>query len=157
MVATVHAASCPDAVIIRLVVAVLLTAALLGVGLPAAETAQSERAATLARDELTELRETLARFETRNDATRPGLPGATRLYTLRVPAGVTVRLGVGPRNESIQWSRGEHRGRVETDLPLANTLRLTGGTHRLRLRLVRVDGEPRIRVRRFKSDPATTG
>lgn len=143
--------------IIRLVVAVLLTTALLAVGLPAAETARSERAATLTQDELTEFRETVARFETRNDATRPGLPSATRPYTLRVPAGVTVRLGVGPRNESIQWSRGERRGRVETDLSLDDTLRLTGGTHRLRLRLVRVDGEPRIRVRRFKSDTATTG
>jgi len=144
-------------VIIRIAVAALLTTALLGVGLPAAETARSERAATLARDELTELRETMARFETRNDATRPGLPSATRPYTLRVPAGVTVRLGVGPQNESMRWSRGERRGRVETDLPLADTLRLTGGTHRLRLRLVRVDGKVRIRVQRFKSDPATTG
>ena len=143
--------------IVRLVVAALLTAALLGVGLPAAETAHAERAATLAQDELVEFRETTARFRTHNDATGPKQPGAVRLHTLRVPAGTTVQLGVGPRNESLRWEHETRRGRVETDLPFDGSLRLTAGAHRLRLRLVRADHGVRIRLRRFKSDAGATG
>jgi hypothetical protein len=144
-------------VIVRLVVAVLLTAALLGVGLPAAETARSERAATLAQDELTDFRDATGRFRRHNDATRPGQPGAVRLHTFRVPAGTTIRLGVGPRNESLRWKHGTGAGRVETDLSFDGSLRLTEGRHCVRLRLVRADSAVRIRLRRFKSDAGATG
>ncbi|MDZ7747420.1 MAG: hypothetical protein U5K28_13320 [Halobacteriales archaeon] len=143
--------------IVRLTVATLLTAALLGVGLPAAETAHSERAATLAHDELTEFRETAARFYIHNDATRPDIPGASRRYTLRVPDSTTVWLGVGPRNERLRWQHDAHEGHVETDLLLDGSLRLDAGSHRLRLRLVRTDDGNRIRVARFKSDAEATG
>ncbi|RNJ26993.1 DUF7311 family protein [Halosegnis longus] len=143
--------------IVRLAVAVLLAGALLGVGLPAAETARTERAATLTQNELIEFRETTARFRTHNDATRPERPGAVRIHRLRVPAGTTIRLGVGPHNESLRWKHDARRGRVETDLPFARSVRLTAGSHRLRLGLVRVDGKVRIRLRTFKSDAGTTG
>jgi hypothetical protein len=144
-------------VVIRLLLAVGVTAALLGYALPAVEDARADRADALAREELTTLRDETARFAARNDATAPGVPGPARLVTVRVPRGTSLRVGVGPRGESLGWVREGRRGRVESDLRFDRLLHLVEpGRHRLRVSLVRRDGGTVVRVRRFKPDKGTT-
>lgn len=142
---------------IRLLLAVAITAALVGYALPAVEDARANRADALAREELTTLREQTADFAGQNDATPPGLPGPTRLAAVRVPRGTSLRIGVGSRSESLEWVRDGWRGRVETDLRFDESLKLDdSGVHRLRVSLVRRDGRTVVRVRRFKPENGTT-
>lgn len=142
---------------IRLLLAVGVTAALVGYALPAVEEARADRADALARDELTTLREETARFAARTDATAPGVPGPTRLVTVRVPRGTSLRVGVGPRSQSLGWVREGRQFRVETDLRFDRTLRLDdAGRHRLRVSLVRDADGTVVRVRRFKPGNETT-
>ena len=134
--------------VIRVVVTVLLAAALVGVALPAAETARDDHAVALARDELVDFRASAAQFVAGNDPPPPGVAGPSLLVTVRVPDGVTLRVGVGPRSESLTWRREGRAGRVETDLPFESSLTLREqGRHRLRLTLV-ADGAVTLRVRR---------
>lgn len=142
---------------IRLLLAVVLMVALVGYALPAVEDARAARADALAREELTTFREETTRFAARNDATAADLPGPTLLVTVRVPRGTSLRLGVGPRGESLEWDRGGRRGRVETDLRFDEPLRIDdAGRHRLRVSLVRTGDGPAVRVRRFKPEKGTT-
>lgn len=142
---------------IRLLLAVGLTAALLGYALPAVEDARAGRADALAHEELTTLRDETASFAARTDATAPGVPGPTRLVTVRVPRGTSLRVGIGPRNESLGWVRDGHRGRVESDLRFDEPLRIDDpGTHQLRVSLVRRGGRTVVSVRRFKPENGTT-
>lgn len=143
--------------VIRLLLAVGVTAALVGYALPAVEDARSNRAEALAREELTTLREQTVDFAARNDATPPDLPSPTRLATVRVPRGTSLRVGVGPRSESLEWARDGRSGRVETDLRFYESLQLDDpGVHRLRVSLVRRNGRTVVRVRRFKPENGTT-
>lgn len=137
---------------LRVVLAVLLSTALLGVALPAAETARSQRAATLAAEEATDLAAVADRFARRNDAVVARAEGATRLVAVRVPAGTTLRVESG----RLVWTQGDRTHRVTTDVRLAGDATLAPGRHRLRLSLYRRDGEPVVTVRRFKSEAETT-
>ena len=87
--------------VIRVVVTVLLAAALVGAVLPAVDTARDDHAAALARDELVDFRASSAEFIAENDPPPPGVAGPSLLVTVRVPDGVTLRVGVGPRGESL--------------------------------------------------------
>ena len=137
---------------LRVVLAVLLSTALLGVALPAADTARSQRAATLAADEATDLAGTIDRFTRRNDAVVAGADGATRLVTVRVPAGTALRVQSG----QLVWTQGDRTHPVTTDVRLVGDATLAAGRHRLRLSLHRRDGEPVVTVRRFKSEAEAT-
>lgn len=137
---------------IRVVLAVLLSAAILGVALPAADTARSQRAATLAADESNEFATAVDRFARRNDAVAAGTPGATRLTTVRVPSGTTIRV----RNGHVTWTDGDRTHRSTTGVRLAGNLTLGPGTHRVELSLHRWDGTPVVTVRRFKPETAAT-
>ncbi|MFC7177197.1 DUF7311 family protein [Halosegnis marinus] len=142
--------------VVRVVLAVLLAAALVGYALPAVEDARAGRADGLARDELTDLRERVARFAERNDPAPPGTAGASLVVVVRVPRETDLGMGVGPRGESLAWER-DGRNRVETDLSFDGPLWLREpGRHRLRLSLVARDGEDLLLVRRFKSGNGTT-
>jgi hypothetical protein len=135
--------------VIRVVVTVLLAAALVGAVLPVVDTARDDHAVALARDELVDLRASSAKFIVENDPPPPGVAGPSLLVTVRVPDGVTLRVGVGPRGESLAWQRESRTGRVETDIPFASSLTLREqGQHRLRLTLAGESGDATLRVRR---------
>lgn len=137
---------------IRVVLAVLLSAAILGVVLPAADTARSQRAATLAADEANEFTVAVDRFVRRNDPVPVGSPGATRLVTVRMPAATTLRI----RDGHVAWTHGDRTHRVTTDTQLAGNLTVGPGTHQVRLSLHRENGEPVVTVRRFKPENAAS-
>lgn len=141
---------------IRVLLAVVLAAALVGYALPAVEQARASRADTLARDELTDFRATAVQFAATNDPVPAGTAGATLLVTVRVPRDTALGIGVGPHDESLAWDRAG-RTRVETDIRFDGTLWLReSGRHRLRLSLVERGRDRVVRVRRFKPERATT-
>lgn len=137
---------------IRVVLAVLLSTALLAVSLPAVDTARSQRAATLAAEQATELATTADRLARRNDAVPAGVAGATRLLEVRVPAGTTLRVHDG----RLSWDQDGRTHRVETAVPLGGDLVLPAGSHRVRVSLSRRDGRVVVVVRRFKPEAAAT-
>lgn len=149
---------------IRVILAVLLSTAIVATVMPAVEQGHGARAKVLAREEVTTLRDTLERFARRNDPVVPEEGGATRPVTVRVPDEVTVRLGgttsdaesgtVTPTGTVLRWTRGAVSHRVRADVRLVGSLSLGPGRHRLRLRYVWLDGRPTVTVRRFKSEGA---
>lgn len=140
---------------IRVVLAVLLATALVGVSLPALEVGDRTSAATRTHAVATDLATTLTRFAAHNDPIPAGERGARRVVTVRLPPGVRLHVG-----QSLRWEAGDRRGQarlapaVETSTEEPMTLR--GGTHRLRLRYVRRASGPVVTVRRFKSEAGTT-
>lgn len=138
--------------VIRVVLAVLLSTAILSIALPAADTARSQQARTLAAAETEALAAAAERLARQNDPVAPATGGATTLVEVRVPRATTVRV----RGGLLVWThRGQSR-RVATAVHLAGEARLAPGQHRLRLSLQRRAGEPVVTVRRFKSDHAAT-
>lgn len=137
---------------IRVVLAMLLSAAILGVALPAADTARSQRAATLAADEANEFTTAVDRFARRNDPVPVGSPGATRLTTVRVPTATTLRV----RGDHVAWTHDDQTHHITTDIRLAGNLTVGPGTHQVRLSFHRANGESFVTVRRFKPESAAT-
>lgn len=138
--------------VVRVVLAVLLSAAILATALPAADTARSQRAATLAAAETETIATAADRLARRNDAVASGGAGATTLVEVRVPPLATVHLRAG----RLAWVVGGRTHTVTTGVRLVGTVRLAAGRYRLRLSLTRRDGEPTVTVRRFKSEAAAT-
>lgn len=139
---------------IRVVLAVLLATAVLGVAHDAAEAGGRTRAVALLRDEATAVAAAADRLAARNDA------GAARTLTVAVPErrwgrpAAAVRVG-----DVVRWRVGDRTGAVATDVDLrapAGPLRLGGGRHRLRLTLVERGRGLVVRVRRFMAENGTT-
>lgn len=144
---------------LRVVLVVAITAALLAVVVPAMESAAIERADTAVRAELDRLESATTRLARHNDPTPHG-PGARTELTLRLPeeswgsAGVE-RLAL-PREDRpgsvVRWrvSGGAERTRRLSGPPVvADDLDSLGsGRVRVRLVLITVDGEPAVRVTR---------
>ncbi len=135
--------------VVRVVLAVLLSAALLSLALPAADTARDQRAATLAAGEAEQVASAAERLARTND---PVSRGATRPLAVRVPAGTAIRLG----NGTLAWLQDGRRHRVDAAVRLAGDLTLGSGRHRIRLSLVRRNGTAVVAVRRFKAERAAT-
>ncbi|WP_276260894.1 DUF7311 family protein [Haloglomus litoreum] len=118
---------------LRVVLAVLLTAALLGTGLPAAERAGETRTATRLDGTAARLATAAARLAARNDPTRSG--AARRTIRLRVPPDGRLRIG----HDTLAWRVDDgawHRQRPSPDLVAEHgRLTLAPGHHRLRLSL----------------------
>jgi hypothetical protein len=152
---------------VRVVLAVALAAALVAVALPAVEEARESRRGALARDAAADLRASIRSLLARDDPVPPGGRGARRIVVVRVPAGdAAVRIGVREgRSDAVGWRAGDRSGR----LPVGVDVRVAGrdggaagltlrdqGHHRLRLVLRSHGGRRVVRVRRFKSESATT-
>jgi hypothetical protein len=154
--------------VIRVVLAVLLAAALLGAATPAIEDARvaaTDRALGADLSRVGTAAETLA---ARHDAVRPGVGPARRTVRLVVPgrswgrARATVTVGTEPSGGRLEWQVGNRPSRtrrIDVELGVwrdgevvAGELRLGPGDHRLVLSLVRIDGRPAVAVRGFKSD-----
>lgn len=131
---------------VRVTLAVVLTAALLGVGLPAAERAGDARTATRLDDVTDRLTAAVTRLAVGNDATRSG--AARRTVRLRVPPGGTLRVG----RDALAWrvdGGSWHRRRLPQSLTTGgDRLTLAPGRHRLRLSLRLRSGTPTVRVTR---------
>ena len=153
---------------IRVALAVLLAAALLGAATPAIEDARvvaTDRALGADLSRVGVAAETLA---ARHDAVRPSEGPARRTVRLVVPgrswgrARATVTLDTGPEGGRLVWRVGDgppRTLRVDVELRtwrdeqvITGELRLGPGHHRLVLSLVRVDGRSTVAVRGFKSD-----
>lgn len=131
---------------VRVVLAVLLTAGLLAVGLPAAERATQGHAATRLDGTATALDAAAERLARRNDATRHG--DARRVVTARVPAGGALRIeeiGIAWRVDGGPWHH--LRPRVPLDVT-DGPLHLDRGRHRIRLVLRRHGGGAVVTITR---------
>jgi hypothetical protein len=135
---------------VRVVLAVLLTGALLGAGVPAADRAQETRTADRLDETATGLADVVARLSARNDPTPGG--AARRTLVVSVPPGGSLR--IDPM--AIRWRVGGgqwHARRVPERLGVGReTLRLPSGRHRLHLSLQIERGRPVVRVARVSGD-----
>lgn len=130
---------------LRTVLAVLLAAALLTVGLAAADRARESRTATRLDETATGLTSVVDRLAARNDPTAMG--AARRTVTLHVPPGGALRIERGLvrwRVDGGPW----HDRQPSVDLePARSPVDLAPGHHRLRLSLHREDGTPVVVTR----------
>jgi len=156
---------------LRVVVAVALATALLGVSMPAVQTARVDYAHGRMDTELDTLAATATRLQERNDPAPPDVDGARRSVTLHLPDGawttadLTYLLIPGPSGD---FPRGTVRYRVADGPNRTRSigaslvgppggLRVDGGRHRLVLEYTRRAGEPVVLVRHpeFKSEATT--
>lgn len=153
--------------IVRLVIACVIAAALIGASMPAIQTVRADHAdATVAR-QLDTLSTRLRAMVERDD---PAVgPGAQLRVDIRLPHRSFVRSRITAlsvhteSNTTVATWRVGDRGRTRrrlVDLPLRTpgtglTLR-AAGTHRLVFGYRRDDGQRVVTVRRFKTDAAAT-
>lgn len=148
---------------IRVLLAVLLTAALVGVSLSTVQTADRTRAATRTHAAASTLADELDRVATDDDPVPAGEPGANRVVTVRLPTGSRLHVETGGDRRAggtLRWDAGGRSGRLHLSVALAvpgsAPLELHGGTHRLRVGYVTCPDGSRVTVRRFKTDAGTT-
>ena len=128
---------------IRVVLAVALASALLGIGLPSAERADRERSAALAIDELESVNDTAARLAAENDPVALDRDPAAVTVAIDVPEptfadGGRLRL----RDDELRWEPSDGRNHT-VDPPVPFRVRAPiVATDRVRIRLsfVRLDG-----------------
>lgn len=130
---------------LRVLLAVAMTAALLAVSMPAVDTARIEHSNGRIATELTHVETTAAELAARNDPPPPGTDGARRELTLRLPeatvgsAGVerlVVRPATGTRPAVFEWRVADGTAQVrhvtDTTLHVSEPLRFhEGGRHRI--------------------------
>ena len=148
---------------IRVLLAVLLATAIVGVSLSAVQTADRTRAATRTHAAASTLADALDRVATDEDPVPAGEPGANRVLTVRLPAGSRLHVGTGGDRRgggTLRWNAGGRAGRLHLSVALAvpagEPVELRGGTHRLRVGYVACPDGSRVTVRRFKTDAGTT-
>jgi hypothetical protein len=158
--------------VIRVVLAALLAAALLGATTPVIEDARVSSTDRTLRADLSRVGAAAESLAARHDPVRPGAGPARRTVRLVVPesgwgrASATVAVGAGADGDSLSWRVGDgprRAVRVGVELrawrdgrPADGTLRLGPGRHRLVLSFVRADGRSVVLVRGFKSDTGRT-
>jgi len=140
--------------VIRVVLAVALAVALLGVSLPVAERVERDRNAALATNELQDVARTADRLAADNDPVRrDGSPASTVLVVAPPTPTVTDGGRIIVADHRLVWApaTGENRS-IEPAVDLAvpaGPIVLTRGT-RLRLTLVGEAGDPVVRVERAR-------
>ena len=135
---------------IRVVLAVALAAAILGLAMPSAEAADRERNAALALEELERLRDAAERLAAENDPVAPGLDPAAATVALDPPEPALTDPGrIRIADDSLRWeSPTGHDGAVDAAVPIRIDAPavLTERT-RVRLTLVRTGGDAVVRLR----------
>lgn len=128
---------------IRVVLAVALTSALLGSALPSAERADRERNAALATAEMETIADTAARLAAENDPVSPaGTPAATTAI-IDVPQPTLADGGrIRILDDQLRWEPTDGRNRtIESSVPLrVETAIVATDRIRLRLSFVLLDG-----------------
>lgn len=136
---------------IRIVLAVVLSTALLGIAVPSAERADKDRNTALALDELERTADTAERLAAQNDPVAPDETPAGTTVTLSPPdpafAGTGGRFRIA--DDELRWEPSE--GPPQT-VPLTIPTRVEAPTAitertRLRLRYVRLESQPVIQIR----------
>lgn len=136
---------------IRVVLAVVLATALVGIGVSAGERAERDRNAELATGELETLAERAARLAAENDPVAPGAGPATTTLTVRPPAPTLTDGGqLYIDDDRLLWRPATGRNRtVEADVPVRVEAPISvAEPTRLRLRLVRGRPAPVVRIDR---------
>lgn len=152
---------------IRVALAVVLAAALVGAATPAVEDARTAATDRGLGADLSRVGAAAESLAAGHDPVPPRAGAARRTVRLVVPgaawgrASATVVVG-GPAGDGFGWRVGDGHARtvrVDVELrvwrdgtPVDGTLRFGPGRHRLVLSLVRVDGRAVVAVRGFKSD-----
>jgi len=147
---------------LRVVVAVALAVALLGVAMPVVETARVEHADARVGAELDELIATATLLEERNDPAPPGVDGARRTVVLSFPgpswatASVDSLVVPGPADQqppgTITWRvAGGHESTRYASVPLVGPpggfVLKRGGRQEVVLELASRDGRQVVLVR----------
>ncbi|WP_299233699.1 DUF7311 family protein [Natronomonas sp.] len=129
---------------IRVVVAVVLSSALLGAALPSAERADRERNAALATAELEAIADRAARLAAENDPVAPGRTPAAITVSIDVPQPTFADGGrVRIRRDELRWEPIDGPNRsvgLPVELRVESSIVLTDRA-RIRLSLRRIDGD----------------
>jgi hypothetical protein len=136
--------------VIRVVLAVALSATLLGIGLPAAEQAEQDRNAELATAELESVASEAHRLAATSDPVAPPEIPAGITVTLETPASRFAEPGqIRIDSKRLQWVPPTGRNRtVVPDAPIrVKHPIVTAKRLRVRLSLLRRDGDSVVRVR----------
>jgi hypothetical protein len=136
--------------VIRVVLAVALSAALLGIGLPAAERAERARNAELATAELEDVESAARRLAATSDPVRPPETPAGTTITLEVPAPQFAEPGrLRIDDERLRWLHPTGRNRtIVPDVPIrVETPIVTAKRLRVRLSLLHRDEGTVVRIR----------
>lgn len=137
---------------IRAVLAVVLSAALLSVALPAAERAEMGRNTELATAELERVAATADRLSAEHDPVDPAATPAGTTIVLEVPSSTFTESGkIRIDEDGLRWvaPAGHNRTvvpdpRLHVETPIVASRRV-----RLRLSLVRLDGDRVVRIHRI--------
>lgn len=133
---------------IRVVLAVVLSSALLGASLPVADRAERHRNAALATAELAALDDRARRLAAGNDPVEEGEHPAAATIRLAVPSPVVTDGGrIVVDDDRLVWAPvGGPNRTVDPSVPLSveGPISITGATH---VRLVLVDGGGEVSAR----------
>jgi hypothetical protein len=135
--------------VIRVVLAVALAAAILGLAMPSAERADRERSAALALEELERLRDAAERLAAGNDPVAPGRDPAATTVTLDPPEPTFVAPGrFRIADDSLRWESATGRSvTVDVAVPIRiDAPAVLAERTRIGLRLVRTDGGAVVRL-----------
>lgn len=87
--------------IVRLVLAAVVAAALLGAAIPVIEDARHDVSATEAEQTAQQLAAAITQVSRSSDPVPPGVPGAKRVVTVDLPPDATVRVGGAPNESAV--------------------------------------------------------
>lgn len=94
--------------IVRLVLAVVVAAALLGAAIPVIDDASHDRATATADRSVQSLADAVTDLRRSSDPVPVGVPGATRIVFVEVPPDGTILIGDAPKSKSVaNGSEGE--------------------------------------------------
>ncbi|MFW5903103.1 MAG: DUF7311 family protein [Halolamina sp.] len=153
--------------IVRLVLATVVAAALLGAAMPVVEDARHDASATQADRETRAIADAITHVGRSTDPVPPGVPGGERVVTVDIPAEATVTVGSGPNGSDLDGSDSDVVSYVVGDVtsdrvPVPVDTRVAAGddvlpdeqglvlsgTERVVVRHVLVDGRPTVVVDR---------
>lgn len=135
--------------VIRVVLAVLLSAALFGVAMPSVEQVDRERTVALALAELEQLGDTAEQLAAENDPVHPSnTPPATSVTLVPPEPTVTDSGRFRLADGALRWEPATGRDRtVEPAVPIRITRPTTIAERtRVRLALIQLEGDPVVRM-----------
>ncbi|MFW5965776.1 MAG: DUF7311 family protein [Halodesulfurarchaeum sp.] len=108
--------------IVRLLLAVIITAALIGASMPAIEAAQQAQADVTLTRSVDRIDAAATELSRHSDPAPPGVPAATRRVEVDVPAAASGRLTVGPSKAKSTANKTEIRTTIKGEAPSATVI-----------------------------------
>ncbi|MES3517786.1 MAG: hypothetical protein PPP58_09000 [Natronomonas sp.] len=141
---------------IRVVLAVVLTVALFGVTVPAAERAEQEQTAATATAELEALADTAAALYDENDPVEVENGPAQAVLSIAIPESVVADGGsVRIADDELVWRTDTQRHEVDASVPVRVEEPMTLTDGRVRLSLVVRAETPVVLIERFDPEVET--